>query len=202
MSRRRYVFDQPDRFVAGTVGEPGSRTFFLQARDGGRVVSVVLEKVQVAVLADRLNELLDELERRGITPPSPDQPAQPADDVAPLDEPVVEAFRAGTLTLGWDGDDERVLVEALEQSDEEDDDEDEDDETAIETIEPAGMTIEAADDEERDVFRVRLSAPAARSFVERAVRVVAAGRLPCPLCSQPLDPRGHICPRRNGHYVN
>ena len=66
MPRRRYLFDPPERFVAGTVGQPGDRTFFLQARDGPRVVSIVLEKVQVAVLADRLGELLSELERRGV----------------------------------------------------------------------------------------------------------------------------------------
>ena len=66
MPRRRFLFDTPDRFVAGTVGEPGNRTFFLQARDGGRIVSVAVEKVQVAVLAQRLGDLLDELERRGI----------------------------------------------------------------------------------------------------------------------------------------
>jgi uncharacterized repeat protein (TIGR03847 family) len=68
MPRRRYIFDPPDRFVAGTVGEPGERTFFLQAREGGRVVSVALEKVQVAVLAERLGALLDELDLRGIAP--------------------------------------------------------------------------------------------------------------------------------------
>ena len=66
MPRRRYIFDPPDRFVAGTIGEPGDRTFFLQAREGGRVVSVALEKVQVAVLAERLGALLDELDLRGI----------------------------------------------------------------------------------------------------------------------------------------
>ncbi|HEY8988345.1 MAG TPA: DUF3090 family protein, partial [Candidatus Limnocylindrales bacterium] len=67
MSRRMFVFDPPDRFIAGTVGQPGSRTFFLQARRAGQVVSVILEKVQVAVLAERLGVLLDELEARGIT---------------------------------------------------------------------------------------------------------------------------------------
>ncbi len=66
MPRRRYLFDPPERFVAGTVGQPGDRTFFLQARDGPRVVSVVMEKVQVAVLAERLGELVAELERRGV----------------------------------------------------------------------------------------------------------------------------------------
>jgi uncharacterized repeat protein (TIGR03847 family) len=191
MPRRLYVFDLPDRFVAGTVGEPGNRTFFLQARDAGRLVSVVLEKVQVAVLADRLNQLLDELESRGITPAIGD----PADDPAPLDEPIVEAFRAGTLTLGWDGDAEQVLVEAREQTEE-----DEEAEAAEEHV----MVLPGDEDDADgpDLFRVRLTAPAARAFVERAIRVVASGRLPCPLCGEPLDPLGHICPRRNGHYVN
>ena len=185
MPRRRYIFDPPDRFIAGTVGEPGDRTFFLQARDGSRVVSVVLEKVQVAVLADRLGELLRELERRGV-----DAVTGPAalDDTGPLDEPVIEAFRAGSLTLGWDGGAELVLVEARAQ--------DEDGE---------GVDPDDDDDEDEDgpdLLRVRMSAATARAFIQRAERVVAGGRPPCPLCGAPLDPRGHICPRRNGHYVN
>jgi uncharacterized repeat protein (TIGR03847 family) len=193
MPRRRYIFDPPERFVAGTVGEPGDRTFFLQARDGARVVSVALEKVQVAVLAERLGALLDELDLRGIAPEadatvSAFEAAEPATDGGGLDEPLNEAFRAGSLTLGWDGGAERVLVEARAQDadgeaiDPEDDDED--------------------DDEGPDLLRVRMTAAAARSFVARATQVVAAGRPPCPLCGAPLDPQGHICPRRNGHYVN
>jgi uncharacterized repeat protein (TIGR03847 family) len=187
MPRRRYLFDPPERFVAGTVGQPGDRTFFLQARDGPRVVSVVMEKVQVAVLAERLGQLLAELERRGVAQAALADAAHP-DDSAPLDEPINEAFRAGSLTLGWDGGAGRVLVEARAQSEDgeaidpdEDDDEDEDG---------------------PDLLRVRISLDAARSFVARAGRVVASGRPPCPLCGAPLDPQGHICPRQNGHYVN
>src|SRR6187402_2414948 len=109
MSRRMYFFDPPDRFVAGTIGEPGQRTFFLQARKASQVVSVVLEKVQVQVLAERLDQLLDELEDRGIAESAE---AESQADTAPLDEPLIEAFRATTLTLGWDADAGRVLVEA------------------------------------------------------------------------------------------
>jgi uncharacterized repeat protein (TIGR03847 family) len=199
MPRRRYIFDPPERFIAGTVGDPGNRTFFLQARDGGRVVSVALEKVQVAVLAERLGDLLGQLDRRGVPHGSTEGALEDApldveggtridEDAAPLDEPLVEAFRAGSLTLGWDPDAERVLVEARAQDEDgeaidpdEDDDEDEDG---------------------PDLLRVRLTAAAARSFVARAARVVSSGRPPCPLCGAPLDPQGHICPRRNGHYVN
>lgn len=197
MARRRFIFDPPERFIAGTIGEPGDRTFFLQARDGVRVVSVALEKVQVSVLAERLGELLNELDRRGIEEAAPSDTASDlgsdlgsdmAADTEPLDEPLNEAFRAGSLTLGWDVAAERVLVEARAQ--------DED-----------GEAIDPDDDDDEDedgpdLLRVRLTADAARSFVARAVRVVASGRPPCPLCGAPLDPTGHICPRRNGHYVN
>jgi len=190
MSRRRYLFDPPERFVAGTVGQPGDRTFFLQAREGARVVSIILEKVQVAVLADRLGELLSELERRGVAAAAAAGTVAvgPGDDTGPLDEPLNEAFRAGSLTLGWDGDSERVLVEARAQSEDgEEIDPDEDDDE---------------DEDGPDLLRVRITAEAARSFVARAARIVASGRPPCPLCGAPLDPQGHICPRRNGHYVN
>jgi uncharacterized repeat protein (TIGR03847 family) len=184
--RRRFIFDPPERFVTGTIGEPGQRTFFLQASAGGRVVSVALEKVQVAVLADRLGALLLELDRRGIAPAGVEPAA--GEDTSPLDEPLNEAFRAGALTLGWDVDAERVLVEArAESEDGEPIDPDEDDDE---------------DEEGPDLLRVRMTAAAARSFVERAVRVVASGRPPCPLCGEPLDPTGHLCPRRNGNYVN
>src|SRR3954449_10520828 len=105
MARRRYLFDPPERFVTGTIGRPGDRTFFLQARDGARVVSVVVEKTQVAVLADRLGDLLAELERRGVKAGGgPAGTVDTNEDTGPLDEPINEAFRAGSLTLGWDGD--------------------------------------------------------------------------------------------------
>jgi uncharacterized repeat protein (TIGR03847 family) len=193
VARRTYLFDPPERFIAGTVGQPGNRTFFLQAREGARIVSVSLEKVQVAALAERLGRLLFELDQRGIVTLDEDRPA---DDVAPLDEPLTEAFRAGTLTLGWDGGRERVLIEARAESEE-----DEEDEPSSET--DLEQLLAADDDPDApDVLRVHLTADAARNFVERALRVVRSGRPPCPLCGNPLDPQGHICPRRNGQYVH
>ena len=183
MPRRRHLFDDPDRFVPGTVGAPGNRTFFLQAREGTRIVSVSLEKVQVAALAQRLVDLLEELERRDIADAA--EVEGEVGDTAPLDEPLNEAFRVGTLTLGWDTGDEMVILEARELT--EDEDEDEDDE---------------ASEDGPDLFRVRFEPAEARRFVARALRVLAAGRPPCPLCGQPLDPQGHLCPRRNGHLLN
>lgn len=191
MARRIYDYGLPDRFVAGTVGQPGNRTFFLQARRGSAIVSVALEKVQVQVLAERMALLLAEVARRGVRVPEALTPGD--DDTAPLDEPLVEAFRVGTMTLAWDGESDEIVVEARArpEDDEEDEDDDEDEEEAIE--------IADDDPDGPDLVRVRLTPIRARAFAERALRTVAAGRPPCPVCGQPLDPSGHLCPRRNGY---
>src|SRR6201998_222721 len=114
-----YTYDSPERFVAGTVGQPGQRTFYLQASSGGRVTSVALEKFQVSLLAERIDELLDEVLRRtGGSPGVPaDIPAGMQDD-APLDLPLLEDFRVGAIALAWDGDGGMVVIEAQEESDE------------------------------------------------------------------------------------
>jgi uncharacterized repeat protein (TIGR03847 family) len=177
MARQVHFFDPPERFVAGTVGMPGERTFYLQATGRGRTVSVALEKVQVRVLAERLEELLDTVRRSG-----GDIPTEGLEDNAPLEAPIEEEFRVGAIGLAWDGDVEKCVVEALAQTEE-----------AIE-VEPLIDTEEGP-----DALRVRISAEMARGFVSRALRVVAAGRPPCPLCGLPLDPSGHVCPRQNGH---
>ncbi len=182
MPRQVFVFDPPERFVAGTVGQPGDRTFYLQASGGGRTVSVALEKVQVQVLADRLEELLEEVRRRGVGEVPVLAPRE-LEDTAPLDAPVEEEFRVSTMGLAWDGELDKVVVEALAPQ-----------EGDNEEIEPLSDA-----DEGPDALRVRLSADMARAFIARAQRVVAAGRPPCPLCALPLDPEGHVCPRQNGH---
>jgi uncharacterized repeat protein (TIGR03847 family) len=188
MPRRRFLFDAPDRFITGTVGEPGNRVFFLQARDGKRVVSVALEKLQVAALADRLGDLLDELERRGVE--GAEELPGIVGDTGAMDEPVNEAFRVGTLSIGWDTTDSVLVLEAREITDA---DEDED----VDEIQD-----DEDDEDGPDLLRVRITPRVAREFIARALRVLAAGRPPCPLCGQPLDPQGHLCPRRNGHLLN
>jgi uncharacterized repeat protein (TIGR03847 family) len=195
MTHQVHAFEPPERFVAGTVGEPGDRTFFLQARGGGRVVSVALEKVQVSLLAEKLEELLTEASRRfGVE--LPDAPVLAVHDNEPLDTPVDEEFRVGTLGLAFDVDTTTVVIEAIEAGegdaevdlDAEDDDDDD------------GDGDEDEPDDDLDRLRVRLTPEATREFIDRARRVVAAGRPPCPLCGQPLDPAGHLCPRHNGYH--
>jgi uncharacterized repeat protein (TIGR03847 family) len=181
-----YTYDPPERFVAGTVGQPGERTFYLQASGNGRVTSVVLEKIQVSRLAERLDELLDdELRNSGGKSSVPAAaPARLADD-GPLDLPLLEEFRVGVIALAWDAEGERVVIEAQEES-----------ETPVEYL------AEDVPEDGPGVLRVRLTAAAARAFTHRALRIVGQGRPPCPLCGLPLDASGHICPRQNGHRVS
>src|ERR1700719_1800159 len=181
-----YFYDPPERFVAGAVGQPGERIFYLQATASGRVTSVVLEKFQVSLLAERIDELLDEVLRR--TGGSPEVPAAaPAvlQDDEPLDLPLLEDFLGGAIALPWAGDDDHAAIEAQEESDE--------------PVEPLAEDLPA---DGPGVLRVRITPGAARAFAQRAAKVVAAGRPPCPLCGLPLDTDGHICPRQNGHRVS
>lgn len=181
MARRIYIFDPPDRFVCGTVGPRGERTFFLQALQGDRIISVVLEKIQVAAIAERIGVIVSDLDRQG---GASDTPAV-GDDDRPLDEPVREEFRVGTIALSWDADEAVIMIEAREQTGEEDED----------------LEVDDEDPDGPDLLRVHLPVAAAKGFAERAARVVAGGRPPCPFCGQPLDPQGHLCARRNG-YLN
>jgi uncharacterized repeat protein (TIGR03847 family) len=178
-----FAYDPPERFVAGTVGEPGQRAFFLQAREGSRLTTVALEKAQVAALAQRADEILDAVLRRGDTEVPALAPAELADQ-APLEAPIAPEFQVGTLALAWDEDDSRLVIEALAIATETEADPDEDDD---------------GDDDLLDRLIVRLAPGAAREFVRRSQALVAAGRPPCPFCQQPLDPQGHVCPRSNGY---
>ena len=177
-------YDPPERFVAGTVGPPGQRTFFLQARSGRRITSVALEKQQVAVLAERVDGLLDDLMRAeggvGLVPAVTPTGLEDSD---PLEQPIEEEFRAGTMTLAWDAETARVVIEVFPIDDSE---------AADEAI------IEAEEPEPEELLVVSLTPAAARAFCSRAQAVVSAGRPPCQFCGNPLDPAGHLCPRANG----
>ena len=175
-------YDRPERFVAGTVGLPGQRTFFLQAREGDRLTSVALEKQQVSVLAERIDTLLDEVMRAvegtevvpAIAPPA-------LEDTAPLDQPIEEEFRAGTMVLAWDAEAHRIVIEVFAMGD-----------PALE------LEAEAPEENADEVLVVGLTPALARALCKRAEAVVAAGRPPCQFCGAPLDPEGHLCPRANG----
>jgi len=177
-------FDPPDRFVAGTVGPPGQRTFFLQASAGSRLTSVSLEKGQVSTLAERVVDLLDDFAGDDAS----DADTEAVEDVDPLATPIEDEFRVGTMSLGWDAERRVVILECHDAQDE------------VEVDDEGEPTLEPEHPGEFEtILRVVIDPAQARAFARRCVKLVVAGRPPCPFCGGPLDPTGHVCPRSNGY---
>ena len=170
-------YDPPERFVVGTVGPPGSRTFFIQASDAQRRTQVAVEKIHVTVLAERLEQLLDTLGG----PAGAVAAAVSAADNAPLDTPITQEYRVTALALAWDEEQQRVTIECHDHDPDQIPSAEVERSTAVNTL------------------RVVLSPQQARAFARRCTTVAAAGRPACPFCAGPLDPEGHICPRANGY---
>ena len=164
-----FVFDSVDRFVAGTVGEPGERAFFIQAKNGTRLISLALEKAQVAALAERLAIVLIDLRRNGVPFNTRDLPR----DDAPLTTPIESEFEVGLISMAWDESQSRMSIELFE--------------------------IAAPDGQAGNSLKVVLDVSQCGAFVKRSKALVSAGRLPCPFCGFPIDPQAHLCPRANGY---
>ena len=181
MTSRILLFDPVERFVAGTVGQPGERTFFIQARTGSRLISVSLEKTQVQALAERLTYMIREIKQ---SDPTIVIQRLTRDD-APLETPIEEEFRIGVIGIAFDASRELIQIDlqAVSEGDEE---------------EPEFIDVDDLTGDQ-DIMRVLISPAMAEQFAKRAMSVVSAGRLPCPFCGGPIDMRGHLCPRANGY---
>lgn len=176
-----YEFNPVERFVAGTVGAPGERTFFIQARTGPRVVSVVVDKSQVIALGERTKIMLREIKK---SDPTVIIKSDQVDD-APLEQPIFEEFRAGVIAMAWDAQNAVIVYELREMtSTEENSDED---------------VIFDENELSVDLLRVHVSPSQAAAFSKRCLTLANAGRIPCPFCGIPIDPNGHLCPRSNGY---
>ncbi|TAJ49388.1 MAG: DUF3090 family protein [Herbiconiux sp.] len=168
-----HEFAWPDRVVVGTVGLPGARTFYLQVRDGARSSAVALEKEQAALLAEKVDEILDELmvnDGNRFSVPAV-TPAELIDD-DPLELPVEEQFRAGALSLGWDPSTAQIVIEAypfIEVEVEVGDDGSI--EVDIDSLDPSQV-------EPEEMVLVRFPVGTARAFAKRTREIVAAGRPP------------------------
>ncbi|MBG6212267.1 MAG: DUF3090 domain-containing protein [Cryobacterium sp.] len=179
-----HEFDWPDRVVIGTVGLPGSRTFYLQVRSGAQIVSIALEKQQSALLAEKIDEMLKQLMTQEGNPFSvPATTPIELVDNDPLAQPVDEQFRTGTMTLGWDPRTAQVVIEAFPLIDDGADSEDENDPDA-----PDPVSRQRA-----EMLLVRIPVGTAQAFATRTREVVGAGRPICPRCGTPVDADGHVC---------
>jgi uncharacterized repeat protein (TIGR03847 family) len=166
----RHEFSRPERFIAGTVGQPGERAFYIQVRTSSRLFSVAVEKAQVQAITARLDVMISEIRKSN---PLINIEKFPLDD-APLESPVDAEFQVGAMSLAWDEESALISIELYELEEDE-------------------------EDSEGEVVEINISIGMAAAFSSRSKAVVNAGRLPCPFCGIPIDPRGHLCPRANGY---
>jgi uncharacterized repeat protein (TIGR03847 family) len=179
MPTRVHEFAWPDRVVIGTVGLPGARTFYLQVRTGKQIVSIALEKQQSAQLAEKIDEILDQLITLEGNPFS--VPTGTPIELVDNDqlEAVQEQFRTGAMTLGWDPTTAQVVIEAYPIADVD--------------AESGDESLDEDDADVPEMLLVRMPVGTARAFAKRTREVVGAGRPACPLCGHPVNADGHVC---------
>lgn len=171
MSRVKRL-DPVESFIVGTIGAPGEREFYLQAKFHGGIHSFAIDKSQVTALADRMAMLIGELKAADyrfenvITPP--------------LEVPLIPEFTIGVIGIIWLGESEQVLLDLQE-------------------ITEGDNDLIPEDEIGPNLFKIHLSPDIANNFISLARKVVAAGRAPCPFCALPINRDGHLCPRANGY---
>ena len=186
-----------DYMIPGAVGEPGKRVFYLQARKGRRLITVVCEKEHVAALAlatERLLLALAGAEAGADAAAEPD----PTTMSMSLEYPLEPLFRVGQINLGYDEISKRVVIIALETLEEPADRRAASDMRPGEDAAPEASGAEG-DESTPSMVRFWVTPAQMRAFSIRGQELVAAGRPTCAMCGQPIDPEGHFCPRRNGH---
>ena len=166
--------DPVDKLTTGTVGEPGHRTFFIQATQGDRVVTIVVEKEQVELLGTSILEILATVGR--------ETGEGPQEEALELEVPLEPLWRAGRLSIGYAEDRDLMLLELEE---------------LVETPEEG----ESDDVDVAEPARVRVWATREQMFAlaRHGATVAARGRPKCRFCGNPIDPDGHMCPAMNGH---
>lgn len=172
MSRMRKL-DPVESFIVGTIGQPGEREFYLQAKYHGGIHSFAVDKGQVAALADRIALLIGELK-------AADYRFENVIAV-PLEIPLIPEFQIGVIGIVWLGETEQVSLDIQEIT--------EGDNDLVSEDEADGPAL----------FRLLMTPDIANAFVSQARKIVAAGRAPCPFCGLPINRDGHLCPRANGY---
>jgi len=195
MARIITNFENVDRFIVGTVGQPGERAFYLQARSGTNLVTIACEKAQAAALVERLELLLKEIRKKNSSGHPINSAISYLRDDKPLEQPIAEDFRAGVMAITWLNAESLVMIETQAISEQ--------------MVFPDITEEENGDDDPKlipdddldgpDLLRVKLSLAQVKEFISRTNSVIEAGRQPCTFCGIPIDPNGHLCPRANGY---
>lgn len=171
MSRNIADYNPVSRITIDAVGPPGQRMFLLQASQGSSIVTLKLEKEQARALAASITELLEDLDDK--YPRAQSKLDEPLSSDLMLQEPMDPTFVVGQIGLGYEREQDMVVL----------------------------VVQEIQTDEQQDLATARFWAtrPQMEALSDHTLEVVEQGRPICPLCSSPMDPEGHFCPKSNGH---
>jgi uncharacterized repeat protein (TIGR03847 family) len=159
--------------ITDAIGKPGERTFYIQAWQDDRVVSILVEKVQIQTLAIGIEQFLSELATR--YPDLTQTSAEYVEEKMHIHPPVDPLFRVGELDLAYDADRDLLILVARE------------------------VQSEGIDPEEAGVVRFWCSRSQLRALGKWGLDISGRGRPICPQCGEPMESEGHFCPKRNGH---
>jgi uncharacterized repeat protein (TIGR03847 family) len=155
------------------IGQPGKRIFYLQGWQDERTVTLIIEKIQIQSLAVGLEQFLSEVGSR--FPDLPEASSDFIEEKMHINPPVDPLFRIGELGLGYDNDNDFIVLIAKE------------------------VVPEGENPEEMGIVRFWCTRSQIRAMCHWGIEVAARGRPVCPQCGQPMDPEGHFCPKKNGH---
>jgi len=172
MSRAR-ILDPIESFMVGTIGQPGEREFYLQAKYRNGIHSFAIDKLQVTALADRMALLIGELKAADYR----------FENVIAtnFEVPLIPEFQIGVIGIIWMGTTEQVSLDLQE------------------IVQGDNDLIPIEEEDGPAIFRLLMSPDIANGFISQSRKIVAAGRAPCPFCALPINKDGHLCPRANGY---
>jgi len=165
--------DPVDHITFDAIGEPGQRVFYLQGRSGERIITLLVEKVQIQTLAVGYENFMDELEER--YPDLPEASADYIEDDMHIRPPVDPLFRVGEIGLSYDPDRDAAILVTRQ------------------------VMMEAENPDAASTVRFWCTRSQLRALCSWGIELSRRGRPICPYCGQPMEPQGHFCPKKNGH---
>ncbi|MBN2258251.1 MAG: DUF3090 family protein [Anaerolineaceae bacterium] len=166
-------FHPVDDIITNAIGRPGQRVFYIQATKGGELVSLLVEKIQLQALAVAIEQFLADIKKDH--PDLEDASSTYTEEDMQLKSPVEPLFRIGDFGLGYDLSEDMIIMVLRE------------------------VSVEAEDTEERGVVRLWCNRNQLRRLAHWCVELADRGRPICPLCGEVIGPKGHVCPKKNGH---
>ncbi len=171
MSKKLTDLNPVSRITIGAIGPPGQRIFLLQASQGTSIITLKLEKEQARILASSTIELLGELDEK--YPRTYSKIDEPLSSDLMIHEPAEPDFVIGQIGLGYDQEQDHIVLVVQE--------------------------IQLEESEDSATARFWATRVQMRAMSDHTIEIIDQGRPICPLCDDPIDPAGHFCPKTNGH---